>query len=336
MTSEISNHIERLKESFLLAAASGGRSNECQSLLELGAEIDYANDDTNKDTPLLAACRNGHRAVVSLLLAHGANPLLRDGENNTVLHLSLGDEAMASLFSPNAAALFVATNNDGKTAIDLAVERGFSSFAEHLNLLCQTDINSSDNDTYHSSQSSSDEPQIFSSLATDDDSYDASDTSSKYEVNVSNDFADSLDIATDDAPLRDEENNNSTSQLQVELYQAKYALSAVMKERDDLKAELSKIPPLFREDDSLALEHKSLQELQAYERQLKNALERIERAKQNLEEEKLCVVCRENPKEVLMMPCRHLCVCKDCGHRVELTRCPLCREVIAERLTVFS
>jgi len=68
MTSEISNQIEKLKESFLLAAATGGRLLECQSLLELGAEIDYANDVDDKDTPLLAACRGGHRAVVSLLL----------------------------------------------------------------------------------------------------------------------------------------------------------------------------------------------------------------------------------------------------------------------------
>jgi ankyrin repeat protein len=68
MTSEISSQIEKLKESFLLAAATGGRLLECQSLLELGAEIDYANDVDDKDTPLLAACRGGHRAVVSLLL----------------------------------------------------------------------------------------------------------------------------------------------------------------------------------------------------------------------------------------------------------------------------
>jgi E3 ubiquitin-protein ligase MUL1 len=108
-----------------------------------------------------------------------------------------------------------------------------------------------------------------------------------------------------------------------------------MKDRDNLKVELDKFNPLFgKEDDSLA--HYSLNELQALERQVKMALERIEKAKQNLEEEKLCVICRENPKVMLIMPCRHLCVCEECGHRVELDRCPLCRNVIAERFSVFS
>ena len=353
---EISNHIERLKESFLLAAARGGRLLECQSLLELGADTEYnANDErNNEDTPLLAAVRNGHRAVVSLLLAHGADPLRCDRDNNTVLHIiadSTGDDALSSLFSPNASALCSATNNDGKSPIDLAVEKGFSSFVEHLHHLCTNDVNSeADDDTYHSSQSSqssSDEiPQIMSSLQIDDDSYDyddinnssyTSDTSvsnSNDDINVSNNAEDSSVIAIDDAPLQ-EEGNNSTRQLQVQLYQVKYALSAALGERDNLKAELSKIQPLFREDDSF-LAHKSLHELQAYERQVKSVLEKIDKAKQNLEEEKFCVICRENPKKVLIMPCRHLCVCKDCGNHIELTRCPLCREAIAERLTVFS
>jgi len=340
MTSEISNHIALLKESLLLAAASGGRLLECQSLLELGADTEYVNDETNEDTPLLAACRNGHRAVVSLLLAHGADSTKCDRDKNTVLHIvadTTGDEALASLFCPNASALAHTTNDAGKTAIDIAVEREFSAFAEHLHHLCtNNDGNSeSDNDTSHSSQSSSDTlPPHMSSLAIDDDGYD--DSSSNYNSD-SNAGEDSFDIAAiDDVQLeQQEEESNFTRQLQVQLYQAKYALSAVMKERDDLKAELSELQPLYREDDSF-YSQKSLQELQAYERQVKNVLERIEKAKEHLEEEKLCVICRENPKEVLIMPCRHLCVCKECGNRVELTRCPLCREVIAERISVFS
>jgi len=338
----ISNHIALLKESFLLAAASGGRLLECQSLLELGADVNY---ETNEDTPLLAACRSGHRPVVSLLLAHGADPARRDRDNNTVLHIvaeTTGDEALATLFCPNASSL-CSVNNDGKTPFDIAVERGLTSFAEHLHRLCTNDDESeAENDTYHSSQSSSDSTPLISSLAIDDDSYEVdssncnSNASASDEINDSNVGEDSFDIASiGDVPFQGEENDSITRQLQVQLYQSKYALSAVMKERDNLKAELSKIQPLFKEDD-LFYAQKSLQELLAYERQVKNVLERIENAKQHLEEEKLCVICRESPKEVLFMPCRHLCVCKDCGHRAELERCPLCREAIAERISVFS
>jgi len=338
MSQNISAHIALLKESFLFAASSGGRLLECQSLLELGADVNYC-EETTEETPLLTASRNGHRAVVSLLLAHGADPTRRDRDNNTVLQIvsETGDEALATLFCPNASNLCAATNNDGKTPFDIAVERGLNSFAEHLHHLCTNDDESeADNDTYHSSQSSSSSaseatPRI-SSLTIDDDSYGVD---SSNEINDSNIGEDSFDIAAiDDVPFQGDE-NDATRRLQVQLYQAKYALSAVMKERDDLKAELSKIQPFYNEDDSFYA-RKSLQELQALERQVKHVLVKIETAKQRLEEEKLCVICRESPKEVLFMPCRHLCVCKDCGYREELERCPLCREAIAERISVFS
>ena len=55
-----------------------------------------------------------------------------------------------------------------------------------------------------------------------------------------------------------------------------------------------------------------------------------------LEEEQSCVICRENPKTVLLMTCKHLCVCSECGNMEELDRCPLCREMIDKRITVYS
>lgn len=333
--STIPDHIDRLKESFLLAAARGGRIVECQSLLELGADCDYAVE--NNDTPLLASARNGHRAIVALLLAHGANPMQRDSNNNSVFHIiadTSGDEAMASLFSPHAATLAWDTNTFGKTAIDLAVERGDSTFAEHLHTLCETnnensdsELGGQDSDSFQSSSSSL--PHI-ASLQIDDDS-NGSDTS----CIGSNNYSDN-NLSDGDFSVSNNDDTSSMSQLRLQLYQAKYALNEVMKDRDELKVELDKFKPLFgnKEDDSLA--HKSLNELQTLERQVKMALDRIEKAKQNLEEEKLCVICRENPKVMLIMPCRHLCVCEECGHRVELDRCPLCRIVIAERFSVFS
>jgi len=100
----------------LCAAARGGRIQECASLLDLGAEIEWR-DENNDDTPLISAVRNGHQDVAALLLAHGANPSVRDQDGNTVMHLasSIGDEGMASLLSPNASALSLSTNNDGMT-----------------------------------------------------------------------------------------------------------------------------------------------------------------------------------------------------------------------------
>jgi ankyrin repeat protein len=48
-------------------------------LLEKGAPLD-ARDDLLRSTPLGWACRWGHAELVSLLLAHGADPIEADAE----------------------------------------------------------------------------------------------------------------------------------------------------------------------------------------------------------------------------------------------------------------
>ena len=54
------------------------------------------------------------------------------------------------------------------------------------------------------------------------------------------------------------------------------------------------------------------------------------------EEERICVICTVEHKSVLLMPCRHLCLCKICSKREEVTHCPLCRGEIEDRIDVFS
>jgi ankyrin repeat protein len=113
---EINHHIDRFKESFLFAAARGGRIEECASLISFGANVDWR-ENGKEDNPLLAAVRNSMQDVAALLLAHGANPTVRDRDGNTVMHLAAanGDEGMASLFSPNASDLSLSTNKHGMT-----------------------------------------------------------------------------------------------------------------------------------------------------------------------------------------------------------------------------
>nr|XP_022320061.1 uncharacterized protein LOC111122562 [Crassostrea virginica] len=58
-------------------------------------------------------------------------------------------------------------------------------------------------------------------------------------------------------------------------------------------------------------------------------------------EKQMCVVCQDNKKSVLILPCRHMCLCVDCGNRIArarpLTRriCPLCREKIRTIMNVY-
>ena len=90
--------------------------------------------------------------------------------------------------------------------------------------------------------------------------------------------------------------------------------------------------------------YKSMNELNDLEMILRKSLQQVTDEKDKLskkmleeeEEKKVCVVCQVQVKSILLMPCRHLCVCNICSQRKELERCPLCREWIKERIQVYA
>jgi hypothetical protein len=55
-------------------------------------------------------------------------------------------------------------------------------------------------------------------------------------------------------------------------------------------------------------------------------------------EETMCVVCFDAPKDHLVLPCKHLCVCEACAQQLTKTRtpmCPVCRGPIIQTMKVF-
>ncbi|XP_013140951.1 PREDICTED: mitochondrial ubiquitin ligase activator of nfkb 1-A [Papilio polytes] len=54
----------------------------------------------------------------------------------------------------------------------------------------------------------------------------------------------------------------------------------------------------------------------------------------NLTDVQLCVVCSENPKEIILLPCGHVCLCEDCSENIK-DNCPICRERIEARAPAF-
>jgi len=54
------------------------------------------------------------------------------------------------------------------------------------------------------------------------------------------------------------------------------------------------------------------------------------------QEARLCVICTEQVKTVVLLPCRHLCVCEECGlDELMLSKCPMCSKDIKSRMSLF-
>jgi hypothetical protein len=49
----------------------------------------------------------------------------------------------------------------------------------------------------------------------------------------------------------------------------------------------------------------------------------------------LCSICLANERNVLFLPCRHLCSCSECGLNSHLISCPICRNLLDSRIVVF-
>ena len=258
---------------------------------------------------------------------------------------------------------------DRDVAIDIAVQKGLNSFAEHLNnLLFEFDgerIGSDEekNDRsvsivssgynrqpiqHHESEvDDSDTYDLENSLADSNDVSVSARTAKSSTRTMSNDFEnyvhENLDGVCNDFSTIDLDVNSggvmkSGQSERRELFQAKYALKELMNENEVLKSKLA----VYCEDTDIesSLAKKSLTELNSIEEQVRRSLDRIIKAKEvasnNLEDARMCVICKESPKSVLFLNCRHLCVCIECGHLDILVQCPLCRMEIREKINVYA
>jgi len=62
--------------------------------------------------------------------------------------------------------------------------------------------------------------------------------------------------------------------------------------------------------------------------------ERTRASTEGLHETQICVACLQNPREVALFPCGHVCLCADCSILIQ-ERCPVCREHVLETSPVY-
>ncbi|XP_063221472.1 mitochondrial E3 ubiquitin protein ligase 1-like [Bacillus rossius redtenbacheri] len=58
------------------------------------------------------------------------------------------------------------------------------------------------------------------------------------------------------------------------------------------------------------------------------------RSTEGLTESQLCVVCCANPRETILVPCGHVCICEDCSESI-VDACPVCRTAIESKMHAY-
>ena len=132
---------------------------------------------------------------------------------------------------------------------------------------------------------------------------------------------------------------DENSMLVTELNKLRVDMTARNKKQTEMNDKLEQLLGL-----SVALDRMDLLQCEELERTLKGTLESLDARKALLirdqidqqKEQRLCVVCQESEKSVVLLPCRHMCLCEACSTNNQVQFCPLCRRPIAHRISVYA
>eukprot|EP01138_Halocafeteria_seosinensis_P001148 gb/GECG01001174.1/.p1 GENE.gb/GECG01001174.1/~~gb/GECG01001174.1/.p1 ORF type:complete len:537 (+),score=85.81 gb/GECG01001174.1/:1-1611(+) len=146
----------------------------------------------------------------------------------------------------------------------------------------------------------------------------------------------------------------SYSQAEKEKDTTTVVIRNLQRQNGELSKEVRKL-----NGDPQAIDELSLEELRSLESTLEQALQRTRRRRDVKIQEsmgtelerKLCVACCCQEKTVLLLPCKHLCMCDDCSSQLmeaaaEDARrsrnedlkphCPICRAEVSQLMSIFS
>merc|ERR1712167_286463 len=67
-------------------------------------------------------------------------------------------------------------------------------------------------------------------------------------------------------------------------------------------------------------------------RRLTENVAALETQLSNTRDDKLCCICFAKEKDVLFLPCKHICICAQCRLKLDPYRCPMCKQDIRSYL----
>lgn len=130
-----------------------------------------------------------------------------------------------------------------------------------------------------------------------------------------------------------------TERLTTEIYELNKSLRQISNELAKKSADI-----LLYKGDKAAINTLSLPHCKQLDQELRVVLSEISKRKEYLisealqsqAEQRLCVICAEREKTVVLLPCRHLCLCDVCSSYDSMVNCPLCRKDIDHKISVYS
>lgn len=321
------------------------------SLIELGAEINGHFDENGKqEIPLLLSVRYGHKMIASLLLANGANVLQCDQDGNNALHIaaSLGREDFIDIFTDTGLQVF---NNSGLTPFDIAFQSGFFRMAETLKTFHDIDDESNSDAAITLFKKDLD----VNDIAVSKESYEMGSDGGEFCLEDTLDL-DDYDYGSEGKTIRSLSHDdfvgniqNENRRLALSLKEMQMLANNAMKAAEILEnkcyrfqAEIVSLQHEINQMNGNDIQNTNLQELKVLELKLKAALDKVATqkdaltAKEVMDDGRLCVICHDEQKSVLFLPCRHLCICSQCSAIEQLDKCPLCRQTLEEKIHVYS
>jgi len=61
----------------------------------------------------------------------------------------------------------------------------------------------------------------------------------------------------------------------------------------------------------------------------------MDKCRNQRKEETVCIVCMDNVRNVLLLPCKHMCLCRECFRKTNVAICPICRGAVVTGIEVF-
>lgn len=126
-----------------------------------------------------------------------------------------------------------------------------------------------------------------------------------------------------------DEAQNKYLECEARNYEMSQLLDSILEKPKKTISHEQPVAKIEREASSLddILSRLSLEELTVVSKKINERIEDIRR----------CKICLSSCSVIMLLPCRHTCMCSDCSekHKKSDNKCPVCRSIIHDRIKIF-